>query len=63
MAYYRVYMMDEAGHIRHVEEVEVDTDDEAVAFALKVAPAQRVEVWNRNRLVQRIDPGRRQAAT
>jgi hypothetical protein len=37
------------------------SDAEAIAFAEASAEGQRVEVWNRARLVSRIDPVRQQA--
>jgi hypothetical protein len=61
MAYYRIYFVGEDGHIRRAREIHMPSDAEAIAFAEASAEGQRVEVWNRARLVSRIDPVRQQA--
>ena len=61
MASYRVYFIDDHGHIRSARERECETDAEALAFAEQVAEGQSVEIWNRARLVGRIEARRRSA--
>ena len=54
MAVYRVNFLDHSGAVRDAEELDCDSDDEAVAFAddLNVpAWGDGFDVWQRERLV------------
>jgi hypothetical protein len=55
VAYYRLYFLDENGHIRHVKELACDTDSAAIALSDKHADGRALELWERERLVWRKD--------
>ena len=61
MASYRLYFFDEAGHIQAAKELEAPSDEAALERCEGLIQGQRVELWNRARLVISIDPIRRQA--
>jgi hypothetical protein len=61
MADYRIYLIDETGHIRRVKEVEAASDEAATAAAREFAAGERFEIWNRARLVAGEDAVRREA--
>ena len=56
MKTYRVYLLDEAGHIRRAREMDCANDGEAIARARLLAAQQGVEVWERARLVSSLPP-------
>ena len=54
---YRIYRVDEEGHIKGLaHEVTCDTDEQAVELARQYIDGLAIEVWNRARLVKRLDP-------
>ena len=53
---YRLYRLDGAGKITTAEWVEAPHDDGAVRHAQEVATGGVYELWDRNRLVARIEP-------
>jgi hypothetical protein len=55
MRMYRVYCFDGAGRILQADWVEAADDDAAVAAARDLMNCPVVEVWDRGRLVARID--------
>lgn len=60
MATYRIYLVDEAGHIRSApREFDLPSDRDALTIAEQMAGDQRVEVWNRARFVAAFEPARR----
>jgi hypothetical protein len=54
MTAYRLYCMDGLGKIGRVEELEADSDEEAVSIACAKKLAVTCEVWDRDRLVAEI---------
>lgn len=59
MLNYRVYRLDGAGKISSAIWVEAASDEEVRAKALERVPDGTCEIWERNRLVARIDKGAR----
>ena len=56
MQVYRVYCLDGADRFMRAEHIEAPTDEEAVRRAsVAVGDALKYEIWERDRLVQRID--------
>lgn len=56
MAEYRLYCIDGDGKIASAEWVQATSDDEAVAI-VRIKKAGRVcEIWDRQRLVAKIEP-------
>ena len=56
MAYYRLYFMDpRSGHIAAFEEIEAESDDDAVAAAERYRGRQPLELWCGGRKVHRIE--------
>lgn len=50
MPYYRLYYFDRfSGHIDHFREYEADGDDAAIALAERWSDGRRMELWNRER--------------
>jgi hypothetical protein len=59
MTAYRVYCLDGASHFIAAEWIEADDDDHALDVAAQLKIGLRREVWDRDRLIGRIeiDPG------
>lgn len=59
MSAYRVYCLDGASRFLSAEWIDADNDDHALALAAQLAHGMTREVWDRDRLVGRIemDPG------
>jgi len=55
---YRLYRLDGAGKIVGAEWLTAADDDEAVRQARDGKPQSTVEIWDRNRMVARIEPNR-----
>jgi hypothetical protein len=56
MPAYRLYCLDGAGRISLADWIEAETDDDAVAKALKVEHgARKCEVWQANRLIATLN--------
>jgi hypothetical protein len=53
---YRLYRLDGAGKITTAEWIEAPHDDDALRQARELDRAGIYEIWDRNRLVARIDP-------
>jgi len=54
MLYYRLYYFDRfSGHIDHFREFEADDDKAAVAVAERWSDGRPMELWNRERRLQR----------
>ncbi|MGN6591040.1 MAG: hypothetical protein ACTHKE_12200 [Sphingomicrobium sp.] len=57
MNYYRLYFMHRfSGHIDHFREFEAEGDDRAIAIAEGWREDQPMELWNRERKLQRWEP-------
>jgi hypothetical protein len=54
MKIYRLYCMSGLGKIGHVEDLEADSDEEAVRLASEKKLPVSCEVWDRDRLVAEI---------
>ena len=56
---YRIYRVDEEGHIKDLAaELTCDTDEEALERARRYVDGLALEVWNRARLVKRLEPNK-----
>jgi hypothetical protein len=55
MKSYRVFCLDGASRIRSVEVIKATNDAEAIVAAKELDQGLRREVWDRDRLVGRID--------
>lgn len=56
MSAYRLYRVDGAGKILSAEWLEAANDESAVAQARTCAEGTRCEIWQRERLVARLNP-------
>lgn len=56
MASYRLYRLDGAGRISSAEWLEATDDEDATRKARKHSLDGTCEVWERNRLIARIEP-------
>jgi len=54
--HYRVYFLDGADHIIRSQDLECDDDAQAIERLRQLNHAHAVELWERARLVQRIEP-------
>jgi hypothetical protein len=52
---YRLYLLDGTGNITSAESLRANSDDEAVAAAKSLKKGERCEIWDRQRLVGRIN--------
>ena len=61
MSAYRVYCLDGASRFLSAEWIEAENDEQALALAAQLTQGIAREVWDRDRLVGRIemDPGER----
>jgi len=55
---YRLYRLDGAGKIASAEWLSAEDDAAATSLARAGKPQTTVEIWDRNRLVIRIEPNR-----
>jgi hypothetical protein len=55
---YRLYRLDGAGKISSAEWIEATDDEDAARQARLRAKDGTSEVWERNRLIARIEPGK-----
>jgi hypothetical protein len=55
---YRLYRLDGAGKIASAEWLSAEDDTEAARQVRDGEPQSTVEIWDRNRLVVRIEPNR-----
>ena len=51
---YRLYFLDDAGHIRGVVEFDCANDANAIAHAKTYADGRAMELWRRDRWIQRF---------
>ena len=58
MADFRLYRLDGSGKIATAEWLAADDEGHALQLARDLKAPTTVEVWNRNRLVGRIQPAR-----
>jgi hypothetical protein len=56
---YRLYCLDGVGKVMSAEWIDADDDKQAVADALQQVDGYAYELWDRGRLVMRIDPKQR----
>jgi hypothetical protein len=57
MNYYRLYFMHRfSGHIDHFREFDAENDERAIAVAEGWREDQPMELWNRERKLQRWEP-------
>jgi hypothetical protein len=61
LANYRLYRIDGAGKITSAEWLEASDDEDAAKLARERAPDGIAEVWERNRLVTRLNRGEQSA--
>ena len=59
MASYRLYRLDGTGKIATAEWLEATDDADAEHRARSLGRACTCEIWDRNRLVARLEPGRK----
>ncbi len=57
LANFRLYRLDGAGKIGSAEWLEAEDENHALQLARELNAATAVEVWNRNKLVGRVQPG------
>ena len=56
MVHYRLYCLDEDGHIGLADWIEANDDDDAIVKARKARPeAYKCEIWKKDRLVARLN--------
>ena len=53
---YRLYCLDGAGKITRAEVIDAENDDDAVMIARAARKPVHCELWQRDRLVARIEP-------
>ena len=58
MVSYRLYRLDEAGKISSAEWIEATDDEDAARAARLRSKGGTCEIWQRNRLIARIEPGK-----
>ena len=58
MVSYRLYRLDGAGKISSAEWIEATDDEDAARQARLRAKDGTCELWDRNRLIARIEPGK-----
>ena len=51
---YRLYLLDDAGHIRGVVELDCANDEEAIALAEAHGDGRPMELWRRDRWIRRL---------
>jgi len=56
LASFRLYRLDGAGKIVSAEWLEADGDDHAQQLARDLKAEITVEIWDRNRMIARIEP-------
>ena len=56
MASFRLYRLDGAGKITSAEWLEADGDDHAQQLARELEADITIEIWDRNRMIARIEP-------
>jgi len=56
LASFRLYRLDGAGRIVSAEWLEADGDDHAQQLARDLNAETTVEIWDRNRMIARIEP-------
>jgi len=56
LANFRLYRLDGAGKIASADWLEADDEAHAQKLARELNADTTLEIWNRNRLVARIDP-------
>lgn len=58
MPKYRMYSLNEFGHISYAEDLDADSDREAVALVRELSPRAKIcELWENRRLVATIRAG------
>lgn len=58
MSKYRMYSLNDSGHISYAEDLDADDDREAVALVRELSPtAQICEIWENRRLVATLKGG------
>jgi hypothetical protein len=57
MPSYRLYRLDGAGSIASADWIDAADDEEAARIAREQVPHGLAEIWERNRLVARLEPG------
>lgn len=60
---YRLYFLDEAGHIQGVVEFDCANCAEAIAHAKTYADGRTMELWRRNRWIRRFSGNERPSRT
>lgn len=57
MGNFRLYRLDGAGKIASAEWLDADDEAQALDLARGLNATTTVEVWNRNKLIGRVEPG------
>ena len=52
---YRAYTIDEANHVARAEVIEAENELDAIELARKLVNGRAVELWDRARLVARLE--------
>ncbi len=52
---YRIYFVGADGHFINREDVDAESDKAAIAAARALSKGQAIEVWQRDRLVTKVD--------
>lgn len=58
---YRLYYLDEAGHITHALEIQCESDQDAIALVATRGQGAPMELWERGRFIKRFDGAERDA--
>ena len=61
VASYRAYFLNSGGHIVRAVELACDTDDAAAEAARRLLNGQPIELWERARMVARLEPAPKHA--
>jgi hypothetical protein len=61
MSSYRLYFVNDQGHIARAQAFEAASDEAALAFAEEIAFGERAELWDRGRMVAQLEAERRTA--
>lgn len=58
MGHYRLYFLGHEGRFLRAQDIEVESDQEAVQAARELDHAHCIEVWQGARLVAKVDPAK-----
>lgn len=55
---YRAYFLNREGHVLNVQVFDATDDDQALRHARELKHHHAIEVWQRSRMVNRVEPSR-----